>query len=51
MDELEVISFAGWELVKPIEEVGFALGHGAAVGGAGFIASGAGGGFVGLELS
>lgn len=49
-DDLERIGFAVGELVEAMEESGFAFGHGAAVGGAGFIASGAGGGFVGLEL-
>jgi glycine/D-amino acid oxidase-like deaminating enzyme len=38
-DDLEWIGFAGRELVKAMEEAGFAFGHGAAVGGAGFIAA------------
>jgi hypothetical protein len=49
-DDLERVSFAAWELVEAMEETGFTLGQGSAVGCVGFIACGAGGGFVGFEL-
>ena len=49
-DDLEWVGFAARELVEAVEEAGFAFGQGSEVGGAGFIASGAGDGFVGFEF-